>query len=92
MKTTGLRAKTLHASLCEIERGLFQVNYRADFALQEKLYLPPYQAGTSASDARQQIEQKARERGYEAIIWDPEVPSPCVSVLPAVSISRPVSL
>jgi hypothetical protein len=91
-KTTDIQVKTLHASFCEVERGLFQINYRADFMQQEKFYLPPYLAGRCASDAREQIEQKARAQGYEAIVWDPEVPAPGVSVLPAAAISRPTRL
>jgi hypothetical protein len=88
-KTTDIQVKTLYASLFEVQRGLFQINYRADFMQQEKFYLPPYQAGACASDVREQIEHMARAQGYEAIVWDPEIPSACVSVLPAVAISRP---
>ena len=39
-------------------------------------YLPPYQVGSCAADARQRIEQAARRYGYEAIIWDPVFPAP----------------
>jgi hypothetical protein len=83
VETTSTGRKTLHATLYEIERGLFQVSYRADFLENEKFFLPPFQVAASASDARRHIEQKAREQRYEEIIWDAELVAPAVPPMPA---------
>jgi hypothetical protein len=66
--------RTLHATLCEVERGLFHVTYRMEGAGLGKHHLPLYQLGTNASEARLLIEQQARERGYAAVVWDSLLP------------------
>ncbi len=62
--------RTLHATLCEVERGLFHVSYRMEGAGLGKHHLPLYQLGTCAADARLLIEQQARGFGYASIVWD----------------------
>jgi hypothetical protein len=61
--------RKLHATLCEIEHGLFFVTYETGMMKRDPR-LPPYQVGTSDRDARQRIEQSARMCGYEDISWD----------------------
>jgi hypothetical protein len=65
-----LHARLLRATLCEIERGLFHVSYRADTAKSGLHELPIYQVGTCASDARQRVEERARGCGFELVVWD----------------------
>jgi hypothetical protein len=61
--------RVLSATLCEVERGLFYATYTEDSAALGKHLLPRYQVGTCASDAQQRIEKRARECGYEAVVW-----------------------
>ncbi len=89
METPRVRGKTLHATLFEIERGLFRLSYRADLMEHEKHELPPYQVGTCASDARRRIEHKARACGYEAIIWDAELVDASDPHLPSELVALP---
>jgi hypothetical protein len=69
--------RALHATLCEVERGLFHAQYRSSgFApgsatmLTNTSNLPIYQVGLTASDARHSIETTARLAGYDLVIWD----------------------
>lgn len=66
--------RTLHATLCEVELGLFHVAYRMEGAGLGKHHLPLYQLGTCASEARLLIEQQARECGYTSVVWDSLLP------------------
>jgi hypothetical protein len=61
----------LHATLYEIERGLFQVAYRVAGVGLGKHHLPHYQVGTCVADAQLRIEQRARECGYDMVVWEP---------------------
>jgi len=78
---------TLHASLYEIECGLFCVTYRSGASSSRLHALPIYQLGNSEADARQRLEQAAKALGYETIIWErvdaalPDFASGCDSVL-----------
>ena len=79
----------LRATLCEVERGLFYVTYTMDSAALGKHLLPRYQVGTCASDAQQRIEMRARECGYEAVVWEEAAPAdPSALSLPAEEASR----
>jgi hypothetical protein len=62
--------RTLHATLCEVERGLFHVSYRMEGAGLGKHHLPLYQLGTCAAEARLLIEQQALAYGYASVVWD----------------------
>ncbi len=62
--------RTLRATLCEVERGLFRVSYRMEGAGLGKHHLPLYQLGTCASEARLLIEQQVREAGFASVVWD----------------------
>ena len=74
--------RVLGATLCEVERGLFYVTYTMDNAALGKHLLPRYQVGTCASDAQQRIERKARECGYEAVVWESAPADPSALSLP----------
>jgi hypothetical protein len=75
--------RTLHATLCEVERGLFQVCYRMEGAIFDGRGLPSYQIGTCASEARLLIEQQAKDRGYVSVVWE--------RVAPGTPLLKPVS-
>jgi hypothetical protein len=79
----------LSATLCEIERGLFYVTYTVDGVGLGKHLLPRYQVGTSASDAQQRIEDRARECGYTAVIWKSAVSAPSARPSPRKEAARP---
>lgn len=76
METFTSHGRTLHATLCEVERGLFQISYRAEKGDRDVRYLPPYEVGACPADARHRIEQDASLYGYVAIIWDSAFPEP----------------
>jgi hypothetical protein len=61
--------RMLIATLCEIERGLFHVAYRVDGAAFGHHNLPRYEVGATALDVRRRIEQRARECGFGAVVW-----------------------
>jgi hypothetical protein len=74
-------ARVLHATLCEIELGLFHVAYRMEDASLGRGHLPPYQVGSGELDAQRRVEQRALECGYELVVWgdtltEPPVPQP----------------
>jgi hypothetical protein len=70
MESQMIEERKLHATLCEVERGLFHVAYRMEGTGLGKHHLPLYQLGTCASEARLLIEQQAREHGYALVVWD----------------------
>jgi hypothetical protein len=65
-----LGTQILRATLCEIERGLFHVSYRTDSADADVSDLPRYQVASSASVARQRIEEQAHSCGFIEVVWD----------------------
>jgi hypothetical protein len=65
-----IEEQMLHATLCEIERGLFHVAYRISGVGLGTQRLPRYQVGTCVSDAQLRIEQRARECGYDSVVWE----------------------
>ena len=62
--------REIRACLCQIERGLFHISYRAGTPDRQPHHLPPYQLGTCASDAMHRIEECARVGGYGSVVWD----------------------
>jgi hypothetical protein len=80
--------RVLSATLCEVERGLFYVTYAMDSAALGKHLLPRYQVGTCTSDAQQRIEKRARECGYEAVIWESAPADPSALPLRAEQATR----
>jgi len=79
-----INEQMLHATLYEIERGLFQVVYRVGGVKLGKHHLPRYQVGTCAADAQMRIEQCARECGYETVVWEPVFAEPVMGQSAAV--------
>jgi hypothetical protein len=80
--------RVLSATLCEVERGLFYVTYTMDSLALGKHLLPRYQVGTCASDAQQRIEKRARECGYEAVVWESAPADASVLSLPVAEATR----
>jgi hypothetical protein len=64
------RVPTLRATVCQIERGLFRVSYQIDTVEWDAHRLPIYQVGSSVSDAKQRIEEKARGCGFAMVVWE----------------------
>jgi hypothetical protein len=73
-----IEEQMLHATLCEIERGLFQVSYHVAGVGLGKHHLPRYQVGTCATDAQSRIEQRARECGYDMVVWESAFVEPVI--------------
>jgi len=70
MGSRSVRTHFLQATLCEVERGLFHVSYLTDTADSMVLGLPAYQVATCAADAKQQIEARAQNCGFDTVVWD----------------------
>jgi hypothetical protein len=70
MGSRGRYGLELRATLCEIERGLFQVTYHIRRSASNAKELPTCQVGNCEADARQRIEQSALALGYETVIWE----------------------
>lgn len=62
--------RTLRATLCEIERGLFYATYSSHASKSDILELPTYGLGTCASHVKQKMETSIHTFGYETIIWE----------------------
>ena len=82
MRSASMNGRMLHASLCEIERGLFHISYRIDTAEWEEPDLPLYQVDGSVVAAQQHIEQRALELGFDAIEWDYELLTTAITFPP----------
>jgi hypothetical protein len=87
METFTARGRILHATLCEVECGLFQISYRAGDGDRSIRNLPPYQVGTSSADAMQRAEHSASFYGYDVIIWDTAFPGPGPSPNPSLGVA-----
>lgn len=70
MKAVSSGRQVLHATLCEIERGVFYVTYPDMDLAAATGELAIYQVGASAADAKQQVEQHAHALGYETVVWN----------------------
>lgn len=81
--------RMLRANVCEIERGLFHVAYRIDDLGPGRHLLPLYQVGTSEADAQKRVEQRARECGYDAVIWETMGADPRMFIAPKPETLRP---
>jgi hypothetical protein len=83
--------RTLHATVCEIERGLFYVTYPSHALEAAVLDLPTYGLGTCASQVKQWIEKSIYAFGYATVMWDDVLvlpPSHSPAPTPAVSAIR----
>ncbi|HET8995448.1 MAG TPA: hypothetical protein VFN42_02145 [Acetobacteraceae bacterium] len=63
----------LHASLREVEPGLFRAEYVGELnpANPDARAFPDTHLGTSEQDVKIWVEQMARSLGYQSVIWDP---------------------
>jgi hypothetical protein len=78
MGAAAANGRTLHVTLCEIERGVFYATYPGHGS--ETGPLTTYQIGTSAADVKDRIETSAHALGYETIIWKQTVTAPLFAV------------
>jgi hypothetical protein len=62
--------KSLRATLCEIERGLFYVTYPDMDLTVDAAELSTYQVCASAAEAKRQVEQNAHALGFETVLWN----------------------
>ena len=74
MVTATKLRQTLHATLCEVESGVFYVTY-PDCASGAN-ELTTYQTGTCAIEAKQEIERCANALGYNTVIWMESITAP----------------
>jgi hypothetical protein len=70
MKAGGKHSRTLRATLCEIERGLFYATYTSHTFELDILELPTYGLGTCASHVKQWMEESIHAFGYATVIWE----------------------
>jgi hypothetical protein len=74
MGVAAMHGRTLRATLCEIERGVFYATYSGAAADTDELVI--YQIGTSAEEAKERIESSAHALGYETVIWEQTITAP----------------
>jgi hypothetical protein len=89
-------SRTLHATLCEIERELFYATYPSHPFGSDILELPTYKLGTSASHVKQWMEQNIHAFGYATVIWEdaivlPQSHSPARALATSAKQARPIS-
>jgi hypothetical protein len=76
MATATRQGRTLRATLCEVERGVFYATYPDCESASEADALTAYHIGTSAADAKRQIERSAGALGYDSVVWTETVDAP----------------
>lgn len=61
-----------HASLHEVEGGLFRAEYSGEINPDDpdEREIPDYHVGTSAADVKIWVEQMAAGLGYDRVVWD----------------------
>jgi hypothetical protein len=67
MRTAISHGRTLRATLCEVERGVFYATYPGCESDADEL--TTYEVGSGSADAKRRIEQRARALGYDSIVW-----------------------
>jgi hypothetical protein len=88
MAASNRHSRTLRATFCEIECGLFYLSYPNHAPDPDILELPTFGLGTCASDVKQRMEKSIQASGYETVMWEdalvlPQSHSPAPT--PAVS-------
>jgi hypothetical protein len=96
MTANSKHGRTLRATLCEIERGLFYATYSSPTFESDTLELPTYGLGTCASHVKQRMEKSIHAFGYATVIWEDTLVLPQSHLRtrgPAVSVTqaRPLS-
>ncbi|HEY0183761.1 MAG TPA: hypothetical protein VGC09_13220 [Rhodopila sp.] len=76
MATAIRGGRTLSATLCEVERGVFYATYPGCDSTSDADELTAYETGTCAADAKQRLERRAHALGYDTIIWTETVEVP----------------
>ena len=89
MRAAKMQGRTLRATLCEIERGVFYATYPDSAADTDDLVT--YQIGTSAAEAKRGIEENARALGYEIVIWTQTIVAPLFASPVKSPLHRPPS-
>ena len=74
MLTVIRQRQTLHATLCEVESGVFYATYPGCTSGADEL--TTYQTGTCAADAKQEIERCAHALGYDNVVWMESITAP----------------
>jgi hypothetical protein len=76
MEAASRQRRTLRATICEIERGVFYAVYAGDRSAPATDELPVYQVGRSADDAKRSIERRAHQLGYSEVWWQESIIAP----------------
>jgi hypothetical protein len=61
-----------HASLREVDAGLFQAEYSGEINPQspDAREIPDVHLGTSVAEVKVWVEQMAKDLGYTRVVWD----------------------
>jgi hypothetical protein len=61
-----------HASLREVEDGIFRAEYSGEINPEnpDAREIPDYHIGTSVDDVKTWVEQMALGLGYQRVVWD----------------------
>jgi hypothetical protein len=76
MRTAISHGRTLRATLCEVERGVFYAAYPGCESASDADELTTYEVGSGSADAKFRIEQQARTLGYDTILWSETIVVP----------------
>jgi hypothetical protein len=76
MGSANRHGRTLRATLCEVERGVFYATYPDCGSASGADELTRYQTGTCAADAKQRIERTASALGYDGVVWTETIKVP----------------
>jgi hypothetical protein len=89
MVTATRLRQTLHATLCEVESGVFYVTYPDCTSGANEL--TTYQTGTCAADAKQEIERCAYALGYDTVIWMESITAPLFASPAKIALHNPAA-
>jgi len=92
MATAIRHGRTLRASLCEVERGVFYATYTDCESTLEADELSAYQVGTCAAEAKQIFERGAQNLGYDTIIWTETIVVPLFASLTKAAAQEPPAI
>jgi hypothetical protein len=72
MTMTNSSRGQLHATLRQVEDGLYRAEYRGEFNPDEhdEREIPDFHIGTSMADVKVWVEQMAAGMGYDRVVWD----------------------
>ena len=87
MVTATRLRRTLHATLCEVESGVFYATYPNCASGADEL--TTYQTGTCAAEAKQEIERCAHALGYDTVIWMESIKAPLFASPAKTALHKP---